>query len=55
MLSSLINVWHDNWLSLYGRLLNDSRDSIREMTPFMEAAAAGHEIIVQYFLQHVSF
>ena len=30
------------------------REPARSYTPFMEAAAAGHEIIVQSFLQHVS-
>lgn len=30
------------------------REPIYGFTPLMEAAAAGHEIIVQYFLNHVS-
>ena len=30
------------------------RDSLKDYTPLMEAAVEGHEIIVQYFLQHVS-
>ena len=30
------------------------REPHRGFTPFIEAAAAGHEIIVQYFLLHVS-
>jgi len=30
------------------------RESRLGMTPFMEAAAEGHEIILQLFLRHVS-
>uniref|UniRef100_A0A2K6D843 Ankyrin repeat and sterile alpha motif domain containing 3 n=1 Tax=Macaca nemestrina TaxID=9545 RepID=A0A2K6D843_MACNE len=31
------------------------REPIYGFTPLMEAAAAGHEIIVQYFLNHVNW
>lgn len=31
-----------------------TREPSLGLTPFMEAAAEGHEIIVQLFLQHVS-
>ena len=37
----------------YNMFLSDSEPT-RGTTPFIEAAAAGHEIIVQGFLQHVS-
>jgi len=42
---------HAIWIDLTGYI---SREPTREHTPFMEAAAEGHEIIVQTFLHHVS-
>lgn len=36
------------------RVCSLSREPVYGYTPLMEAAASGHEIIVQYLLNHVS-
>lgn len=40
--------------SSYVHVCSFSREPVYGYTPLMEAAASGHEIIVQYLLNHVS-
>lgn len=41
-------------VDLYPFFKNFFREPVFGFTPLMEAAASGHEIIVQYLLDHVS-